>query len=258
MGRYALTGANNTEAIEFLHAHNTTHFLIDSTDIGKYGAFSSIGSDLGYDRRSWIPTFLRDNNVQETKNSTIFVYSGGTVLDEDIIYENNGTRIFLPGGGAGIGAVLIEKDASGNMTNQPQGIFVYQNRQYKLPLRYAHANGRFMDFGSGVEAGVFLYTRLTQTSIELDGALLFLSKRTVKSQLARLYLYKEDNPYFKLAHTEDDFLVTQVKAQNPKVGDFVEYGGFRGPIRIWEINYPSNVGFREEYMLTYYPEEELM
>ncbi len=259
MGRYALTGTNNTEAIEFLHAHDTTHFLIDSTDIGKYGAFSSIGSDLGYDRRSWISTFLRDNNqVQETKNSTIFVYAGGTVLDGDIIYDNNGTRIFLPGGSAGIGAVLIEMDSSRNLSSQPQGIFVYQNKQYKLPLRYAYVKGKFIDFGSGVESGVFLYTKLTQTSLELDGALLYLSERTVKSQLARLYLYKEDNPYFKLVHSEDDFLVAQVKAQNPEIGDFVEYGGLRGPIRIWEIDYPSEVGFREEYMLTYYPEEKLI
>src|SRR3990172_10160255 len=60
MGRYALTGTNETEALEFLYAHNTTHFLIDSTDIGKYPAFSSIGSDENYDRRSWISPFLKD------------------------------------------------------------------------------------------------------------------------------------------------------------------------------------------------------
>ena len=62
MGRYALTGSDNREALEFLYAHNTTHFLIDSTDIGKYSAFSSIGSDINYDRASWISTFTRDND----------------------------------------------------------------------------------------------------------------------------------------------------------------------------------------------------
>ncbi|MFH1290488.1 MAG: STT3 domain-containing protein, partial [Nanoarchaeota archaeon] len=112
MGRYALTGANNTEALEFLYAHNTTHFLIDSTDIGKYSAFSTIGSDVNYDRASFIPTFIRDlRQTQERKNSTVFVYAGGTGLDGDIIYEENGTKTFLPAGKAGLGAIIIEKDS---------------------------------------------------------------------------------------------------------------------------------------------------
>jgi len=50
MGRYVLTGDNEKDALEFLYAHNATHFLIDSSDIGKYGAFSSIGSNEDYDR----------------------------------------------------------------------------------------------------------------------------------------------------------------------------------------------------------------
>ena len=256
MGRYALTGPNENDALEFLYAHNTTHFLIDSTDIGKYTAFSSIGSDVNYDRRSWLTTFLRDNNqVRETKNSTIYVYTGGTSLDEDVLYEDNGTRVFLPGGKAGIGIVLIEKDSSGNLVGQPQGIFIHQNQQYKLPLRYAFLNGEFLDFNSGIESGVFLFPRVDQNTIEKDGALLYLSKRTVKSQLARLYLYKQDTKYFKLVHSEDDFIVSQIKAQNPQIEDIVFFNGLRGPIRIWEINYQGDIKFKEEYIQTDYPEE---
>jgi len=43
MGRHVLTGDNQKDALEFLYNHNTTHLLIDSSDIGKYGAYSSIG-----------------------------------------------------------------------------------------------------------------------------------------------------------------------------------------------------------------------
>jgi len=256
MGRHGLTSPNSTDALEFLYAHNTTHFLIDSTDIGKYAAFSSIGSDATYDRRSWIPTFLRDNNqIKETKNSTITVYTGGSSLDGDLIYEENGTRIFLPGGNAGIGAVLIEKEASGNLKKQPEGIFVYQDKQYNLPLRYAFSNGKFLDFGSGAEAGVFIFPRVTETSIEPDGALLYLSDRTVKSQLARLYLYKENDPNFKLVYSEDDYVVEQVKKQNPQIGDIIFFNGIRGPIRIWEIEYPKDIKFKQEYLNKEYPKE---
>jgi len=90
MGRYALTGSDERAALEYLYAHEGTHFLIDSTDIGKYAAFASIGSNSSYDRRSWINTFTRDNSqVLETKNGSIFVYSGGFSLDEDLIYKQD-------------------------------------------------------------------------------------------------------------------------------------------------------------------------
>src|SRR3989344_8989313 len=110
MGRYALTGTDERDALEFLYAHNTTHFLIDSTDIGKYSAFSYIGSDETLDRRSSIPTLLKDDSqTQDRKNTTLLFYRGGMGLDEDIIYEDNGTKIFLPEGGAGLGAILIPR-----------------------------------------------------------------------------------------------------------------------------------------------------
>ena len=149
------------------------------------------------------------------------------------------------------------------MNSQPKGIFVYQGRQYQIPFRYAYYNKKFVDFGSGLESGVFIYPRFAQSQqgnlqVDLDGAVLYLSNRTVKSQLARLYLYKENNPYFKLVHSEDDFFVASVKSQNPNFDyDIVDYGGVRGPIRIWEINYPKDIEFKEEYLSTDYPPELL-
>ena len=72
---------------------NIDYFLIDSTDIGKYGAFSSIGSNADYDRRGYISTFQRDNNqVSEVKNSTVFLYTGGVTVDEDILFQQGNDR----------------------------------------------------------------------------------------------------------------------------------------------------------------------
>ncbi len=262
MGRYALTGTDEAQALEFLYAHNTTHFLIDSTDIGKYSAFSSIGSDENYDRASYFPIFQKNTqSTKETKNSTILFYQGGSYLDEDLLYDINGTKLFLPSGKAGIGAVLVEKNKSGAIISQPIGVFVYQNQQYNLPLRYIY-DGKLIDFGSGVEAGIFLFPLVNpmQNGIQIDkdGAMLYLTKRTVNSQLARLYLFNENDPYFKLVHSEDDFVVAQLKAQNPSYNsDFAYYQGFRGPIRIWEIKYPSNIKFNEAYIKKDFPDKKL-
>ncbi len=262
MGRHVLTTPDDAKALEFLYTHNATHLLIDSSDIGKYTAFSSIGSDENYencDRVSWLQSFIKDRKqIVETKNSTLFLYSGGTTLDSDIKAEINGTSVFLPGKKAGIGGFILEKDSSG--IKQPKGIYIYQNNRYDLPLRYAYYNG-FIDFGSGVEAGIFIFPMLIQDnngiSIEQDGAALYLSNRTVKSLFARLYLYNESSN-FKLAHSEDDFIVKRLKENNLNVTDFIYFQGVvRGPIKIWEINYPSDVKINPDYLEKDYPNKEL-
>ncbi len=256
MGRYALTGTSEKEALEFLYAHNTTHFLIDSTDIGKYGAFSSIGSDKDYDRRSWIPTFIRDDAQKvERKNSTIYVYPGGNVIDQDLIYNQNGTEIFLPGIKTLLAAVVIEVEPQFEVKNL-YGVFIYQNKQYNIPIRYYYTN-KLVDTGQGIDAGVFIMSRLISNgqggTIEPNGALIYLSSRVVHSQLARLYLYGEQSSHFKLAHSEEDYITGILRTQGINT-EFVEFQGFRGPIKIWEIDYPKNVVLKEEYLQIEYPE----
>lgn len=264
MGRYALTGTSNQESLEFLYAHNTTHFLIDSSDIGKYGAFSSIGSDKEYDRLSYLSLLHQDpTQIQEKKNSTLVLYAGGFVLDEDILYEVNGTQMFLPANKAGVGAIVLEREnrANGKLVAQPEAIFVYQNQQYRLPLRYAY-DGTFKDFGTGIEAGIFLMPRIVSDAngvqVLEQGSMIYLSSRTVNSQFARLYMYNEANPHFKLVHSEDDFIVAQVKAQVQNVtSDFVYYDAVRGPIRIWEIQYPRDIVVNPAYLSEEWPPELL-
>ena len=105
-GRLVLTGDNESDLREFSYNHNVTHLLIDSTDLAKYGAFSSIGSNENYDRLSYLGTFLQDQRqTQELKNKTQFIYTGGIGLDEDTTIE--GGNVFLPAGNAGIGMMLL-------------------------------------------------------------------------------------------------------------------------------------------------------
>jgi hypothetical protein len=245
MGRYVLTNPDNSETFNFLKTHKATHLLIDSTEIGKYGAFSAIGSDPSYDRHSFIQALLKNpSQTQERKDSSLFIYPAGISTDEDIIYEINGNRVFLPGGRSALGAVMIERSTSGEIISNPIGIFIYQGRQAQIPLRYAYDSGALIDFNTGLDAGVFIFPSATQsnTGVNIDntGALLYLSGRTVNSNIARLYLYGEEEN-FRLIHSEDDALVSQIKSFNPGYdSDFVYFNGFRGPIKIWEIQYPLN------------------
>lgn len=271
MGRHALTAPDDSKGLEYLYAHNATHFIIDSTDIGKYGAFSSIGADENYDRASYISTFIRDSRqTLETKNSTAFVYQNNVFgIEDDWVYSSNGTNVTLFAGRAAVVGFIVKKDSSGNLAGQPTAAVIdclscaQQGRafnRYEIPLKYIY-DGELRTFSSGMDAGIFLLPRVVQSgsgaSIENDGALIYLSPRTVKSQVARLFLYNEDNPNFKLVHSEDDALVAQLKKQGLTTSDFVVFDSIRGPLRIWEIHYPQGIEKRDEYLLSDYPTEAL-
>jgi len=73
--------------------------------------------------------------------------------------------------------------------------------------------------------------------------------------LVRLYLYDEDNDSFKLAYTEDDQIISSLESQGLEIGDFAYFQGIRGPIKIWEITYPEDIEFKEEFIDVNYPAE---
>ena len=260
MGRHVLTGSDEKIALEFLYAHNATHLLIDSTDIGKYAAFSSIGSNQSYDRYSWIPTILMDTTqTRETNNETVYIYPIGTPLDEDIILQQEGKEILLPGKKAIVAAIGTKEDKAGEMM-QPMIFFVYNNNQYQMPLRYVYIKNKLYDFKTGLNAGIFIFPELQQgqdgaLSVNEKGAAIYLSTRTIHSGIARYYLFNEQSNYLKLAHTEDDLVVADLKRQGLNLGEFTYYQGLRGPIKIWEISYPSDIKLDENYLDTDYPEE---
>ena len=89
-GRYLLTTPNPETALSLMKTYNVSYLLIDSTDLGKYPAYSSIGSDEnGRDRLSNIP-LIPLFDTQETDTGTLKVYQGGTSVDEDMFYEYSG------------------------------------------------------------------------------------------------------------------------------------------------------------------------
>ncbi|HLC77873.1 MAG TPA: STT3 domain-containing protein [Candidatus Nanoarchaeia archaeon] len=261
VGRYLLTTPNPETALSFMKSNNATHLLIDPTDIGKYSAYASIGSDASSsDRLSWIPIMSVDmKQTQETANGTIRLYQGGTLLDQDIIYELDGKRIYLPANNAGIGAIVSEtKSNNGTISfSQPEGIFVYNNNQMRIPLRYLYYEDRILDFKSGVNSIVYILPMVYQSGQgyqkeELGGAI-YLSERTAWSLVGQLYLLNDpfDNyTNLKLVHAEPDPAVSYFNSQGANIKDFVLFNGLRGPIKIWEYQDSENILSKDEFLQT--------
>ena len=266
IGRYLLTSKSPEAALSFMKAQEVSYLLIDQTDLGKYPAYSKIGGDENYDSFSSIGIgVIEDQQTRETVDSITRFYNIGGVVDEDIIYEENGKKVFIPGpvideiGQASfkayIGGILIESSIDVQPTfKQPQGIFVYNNQQINLPLRYIYSQGQIFDFGSGLDAVAYILPKADQNNqgvaVNPYGSVIYLSPKVSKSLFAQLYLMDDvfgKYPTVKLVKSELDPVVQGLNAQGMKMGDFVHFNGFRGPIKIWEINYPENIIVREEF-----------
>ncbi|MBU2576874.1 MAG: hypothetical protein KKF50_04070 [Nanoarchaeota archaeon] len=257
IGRYVLTTPYPETAYSFMKTHNVSYLLIDPTDLGKYGAYSRIGSgDDGTDRYDAIPVIPLDpRQTVESADKITMVYSGGMVLFEDIEYVTDTGTIFLPAGKAGLGGIIWSLNNENNTTNinQPIGVYFYNNQRYDIPIRYGHTAGGLIDFGGGLDAVIKIIPSFDGRSINQWGAAIYLSPKVSKGLFAQLYLLDDAFGNYgdmKIAHKQDDGLVASIKSQGGAVGDFIYYGGFRGPIKIWEISYPEGTLAREEFFRT--------
>jgi asparagine N-glycosylation enzyme membrane subunit Stt3 len=266
IGRYLLTTSRPETALSLMKTHEVSYLLIDSSDVGKYSAFSTIGSDMGgKDRQSWIPVMPIDpSQTQESNGRTTVIFVNGQVIDGDIVYiDETGKEIFLPAERAGLAAITLEYGTQNNQISlsQPKGIFIYNNQRYDIPLRYLYYNGEIIEFPSGIEAMARIIPGLEQGSqgvnINPIGAAIYLSEKTKDTLFSQLYLLDDPEnkyPTVTIAHVEDDFIVKSLKQQGLNLGDFLYYQGLRGPIKIWEINYPENILTRKEFLWQIDPE----
>jgi hypothetical protein len=256
MGRHVLTGQNETEALEFLKAHNTTYLLIDSTDIGKYPAYSSIGGDLNYDRYSWVSNFnLDERQTIEKRNETTYVYTGGTMLDQDIQWQNQ----IYPAEKAGIGAFTlnIKKDGDVMSITQPTAVVFYNGKQSTIPLKYVYYNNQLLNFSQGFGC-LYIVPQLTSVGINNLGSAMYISEKSMNALWIKLYLLNKTEGNFELVHSEDSAIVKELSSKyNVTAGDFINYGDINGPIKIWKINYPENITINPDYLLLDYPNPEL-
>ena len=259
MGRYVLTTPNDEKALEFLYTHNATHLLIDPSDIGKYPAYSLIGGNENHDRYSWIQPFsLNEQATQETRNGTIYLFQGGTPFDEDFIWKN---EIFVKerAGIAGFILPTIQKEGSIKF-QKPIAILVKNGQRFDVPLNCIFFNNQLKEFeGDGLDGCLYIIPKLTsQGQLNNLGSAYYLSPKTKKSLMVRLYFFGQENPNFKLIHVEDDPIVADIKAKTGlNVPGIIDFNGLRAPIKIWEINYPKDVKVNQSFLETDFPNKKL-
>jgi asparagine N-glycosylation enzyme membrane subunit Stt3 len=259
IGRYLLTTPNPETALSFMKTYNISYLLIDPTDLGKYSAYSRIGSDeTAQDRFSQIPVMVVDSRqTTETSQGELRVYQGVSQVDEDIIYTTDNNDIFLPANNAFIIGVIVETSRIGESISikQPTAVYFYNEQQVRLPLRYAYYRGEIIDFGTGIEGTVRIMQSLTNTGqgvgVDELGSVIYLSPKVSASLFAQLYLMDDPSNLYEtitFAYAEPDPIVADLRRQGLSVDDIVFFQGFRGPIKIWKTEYPDNILVKEEFL----------
>jgi len=247
VGRHVLTGQSEGEALEFMKSHNVSYLLAVAEDIGKYSAYSSIGSDEEYDRFSWIPTFNLDpSKTQETRDSTIYLYTGGGFgFDEDFVYNG---QIFAKNS-AGIGGffIPIQKNEKNINFGQPIAIVINNNQRYDLPLNCVAYGKETYKFDNYVIDGCLKIIPYLQTPTEgvEFGSAIYLSPKVKRTMFSQLYILEKEFDNIKLAYTENFPIV-------------VYQGRLTGPLKIWKITYPDYIKVNKTFIKTDWPNPRVM
>ncbi len=231
-GRYFLTGKDATSTMEYLKTHKVTHILISDQEIPKYAAFSLIGSDENFDRYSNIGVFVLQD-TREARDGLLYLYGGGWSLDQNIVLGN----MVLPAGGAQIAGFSLMRN--NNTITEPKVYISYAGKQIPFDLSCIYKNGvrlSFPETQSTLRGCIVIVPYFKdQTQGNEEGAAFWASEKVWDTNFARLYLYSERDPRFKLVYQDDmPFVVFQ--------------GRPIGPIKIWEVQYPPGVKEDPKYL----------
>ncbi len=256
IGRYVLTTPSPKSALSYMKTWNVSYLLIDPTDLGKYPAYSRIGggNENANDRLSSIPVMVsNEKQIKETTDGKQIIFQGGSYIFEDILYELEGNPIFLPSGNAAIVGIIVNlktSDEGLTFISQPSAVYLYNNLQTKIPLRYTYYEGQLVDHKTGIDAVAFIIPSFDGQQVNPLGSAIYLSPKVSKSLFAQLFLMDdvlENYPTLNLAHETSDPLVEQLRNYGYSGSEFIYYGGFRGPIKIWEVNYPKETLVIDEF-----------
>jgi hypothetical protein len=233
--------------LQFLKVHNASYLLIISDEIGKYQAYSSIGSDENYDIFSWIGTYVMVPGASEEDGLMVYTFAGGTVLDEDFLFEGKvypAKRTVI----AYFKVPVDESDIEDLKIKQPSAVLYLDGETEEVPVGCLYdLKEKILFEKQGLEGCIRIMPRVLSDRYQQEnGAMLYVSRKGMDALWTRLFLFDEESDAFELVY--DDSGTRQLS-------DY--YGNVRGPLKIWKVNYPGNLTvspkLKREYLDTSSP-----
>jgi len=212
--------------MEYFAAHEVDYLLYSGEEIGKYGAFATLGSDKYDDRVSVIGMFALQGQ-DESRDGQKLTYGGGWPIDSPII---DGKRV-IPAGAGRINKVELYTDSSSQVIRAPVVTVVANGfeRKYEVPCLVSDVAKVIFNTESEIIDGCVKLIPGVQGEYQNPIAgLLFMSDKVKDGLFARLYINGEQIPEF-----------TQTFSSNVPI--MIYNGQLIGPIKIWRLNYPDNL-----------------
>ena len=226
LARYGMTGDNVKESMEYFAAHEVDYLLYSGEELGKYGAFATLGSDKYNDRLSVIGIFALQGQ-DESRDGQKLVYSGNWPIDSPII---EGKRV-IPAGAGQINKVELYSDTSGEIIRAPVVTVVANGfeKTYEVPCLVSDGFDAVFETESEIIDGCIRLIPGVQGEYQNPIAgMLFMSEKVKDGLFARLYINGEQLPEF-----------TQTFSSNVPI--MLYNGQLVGPVKIWRLNYPDNL-----------------
>lgn len=222
--RHVFCAQNEIEALEFLRTRNATHLIFSSLDILTSKAISAVGSDENYDRRFCVYPLIISSISNELylkfirKPDVSFVFKGTTYTPRN--WHVEGIKVTL----------YKNKDIDHHRIVKTEVKLFLNGKSMSIPLKRAFIQGNeHFENLAGKEyvfpGGVILLR--TQDHSKWVGA--YVPEVGYNSLLVRMFLMDRYSKYFK------------------QIYPLTEYR--RSGIKIWEITYPKDMKFRDEYLV---------
>jgi len=246
LARYGMTAHDVDDALTYFKTRNVTHLLYSEEELGKYHAFSFLGSDENDDRKSTIGVFSL-SQTEEVRKGFRYVYTGGWGFDKDIVLDD----LVLSQDDSGIAGFLIEIDEGGNLQEAPVAVVVNKGQQFSVPLSCAYVGEdktrMEWDVNESIPGCIVMLPKFENNNKAIEnGALFYLSDKVEPGLFAQLYILDKDIEGFK-------------EVYNDGVPLGVYRGRTVGPVIIWELDYPEYIeedsvflaGTSEEFRRSY-------
>lgn len=222
LGRYGMTGQTREEALTYFNTHNISYVIYSREEIGKYWAFSHIGSNKELDRESTIGSFgLSD--IREVRDGRLLIYRGGWGFDADVVIDG---KVFAKSR-AQIHTVELFDDGTGGVATFTDGSETVED-----PVECLVADGQKTVYSVDSKLGgcfVLVPGFDENGNGNPSAALLYLSEKSKNSIFTRLYIQNEEIEGFE-----------EVYSDGTPLGIF--RGQIIGPVKIWKTSYTADIG----------------
>ncbi len=235
LGREVMTGRNPDEYLSYMKTHTITHILYSNEEIGKYWAYSFIGSDESLDRASTIGVFSLAT-ISEIRNGERLVYNGYWPTDNDIVFN----QVVIPRQKGAIRGISIER-IDGKLS-APTAHFFYNGQQYDAKINCVCSEDSCEEISdaTAIPGCIKIIPVIQGPQQNNIGAIIWLSDKVSGGLFGELYIKNTEISYFNEVYHDNTPLAVYVTSNGAS--------SIIGPTRIWEVTIPDYIEENEIYL----------